>query len=187
MCARRYARLGRFPPQMQVVHKTDLGEIAEMLEEKRPRVAGIDSFHDLSGVTDDNGFNFSIGSGPGVTIAAKQLKKLADELQITIFGVAHVTKDGDIAGSNTMQHELDATLYMNGPRKTIDGRSVIFGEDRTLRCDGKNRFGVTGRAAYMKMLGDGLHDMGPWTHERPPWEVSVGERERIERESDNER
>jgi hypothetical protein len=48
---------------------------------------------------------------------------------------------------------------------------VIVGSERTLRCDGKNRFCETGRAARFQMQPDGLHDLGPWLDERPPWIV----------------
>ncbi len=174
---RRYARLGKLPHNLRFLHQTDILEIVEILERERPRVAAIDSLHDLEGVVDSNGFQFSTGSGTAVTLAAKMLKRLADEQQITIFAVAHVTKDGNIAGTNTVQHALDATLYMNGKQRTEDGRLVVVGPERTLRCSGKNRFGVTGRVAYLRMLEDGLHDMGPWTRDLPPWDVPTSERE----------
>lgn len=174
---RRYARLGRFPHNFRILHETDIVEIIDKLESDRPKVAAIDSLHDLEGVMDSNGFVFSVGSGVAVTLAAKMLKKVADEQEMTIFTVAHVTKDGNIAGTNTVQHALDATLYINGRQKTEDGRQVIVGPERTLRCSGKNRFSETGRIAYLRMDETGLHDMGPWTRDVPPWEASTSAKE----------
>lgn len=168
---RRYGRLGKFPPNLGVVNQTDFEEIKELIEERRPKFFAIDSLHDLENVEDDNGFKFSIGSHTSVTLAAKQARKLASDLDLTAFLVAHQTKDGAIAGANTVQHAVDARLKINGRRKLIDGDEVIVGAERTLRLDGKYRFGETGRQAYFRHDQSGLHDMGPWTRERPPWDI----------------
>lgn len=170
---RRFKHLGKFPHKMLIAHEQDLDEIEMLMAKHRPKVAAVDSLHDLDGVTDSNDFQLSTGSAANVVHAAKRLKKMADEHQFTIFCVAHVTKDGDIAGSNTVQHALDMTLYLNGQKKLRDGREVIVGVERTLRCDGKNRFGETGRQARFQLLKDGLHDMGPWMNEAAPWESDM--------------
>lgn len=169
--ARRYARLGKFPARMKIIHEQDIEAISEMIRRDRPRVAAVDSLHDLDNVTDSNFQSYSIGSPSAVTLAAKALKKLAAAEGVSLFVVAHVTKEGDLAGANTVQHSLDGTLYLNGQKKEIDGREVIVGRERTLRLDGKYRFGATGRVARFQMDPDGLHDRGPWRDSRPPWAV----------------
>lgn len=167
---RRYARLGKFPPHFQVVHMTDIDEILELLERRRPRVAAVDSLHDITGVKDSNDFSISTGSPSAVTLAAKAIRKLANAQDTTIFTVSHVTKAGGVAGSNDLQHEMDMTLYLNGRQKVVDGMLKIVGVERTLRCAGKNRFADTERMAHFQMQPDGLHDRGPWMYETPPWE-----------------
>ena len=166
---RRYKRLGKFPPRLVVVHQKDIEDILEEIRRRRPKIVAVDSLHDIEGVCDDNGAFYSSGSATSVLLAAKQIRRCAGELDLTSFLVAHVTKDGDIAGTNTVQHSLDGTLYLNGQQKTIDGRLIIVGVERTLRCDGKNRFGGTGGVARFQMHPDGLHDLGPWFDSHPPW------------------
>ena len=180
---RRYAYLGAFPPRLMVLHETDFDKITEAIEERRPKFVAVDSLHDIEGVNDSNSFTYSTGSNTSVTLATKALKKLAGEVGCTVFLVAHVTKDGMIAGSNTVRHAVDCKLYLNGRQKLVDGDYNIVGVERTVRCDGKYRFGETGRQAYFRFDSSGLHDMGPWHREMPPWEIQAGSRD-VERSSD---
>lgn len=167
---RRFGRfIGEMPARLRIASLRDLDEIEEVIKEERPRFCAIDSLHKISGVSDDAGFTYSTGSNAAITNACDRLRALTGPLNMTAFFVAHVSKEGGIAGANTLQHDVDAILYLNGEQKFVDGRSVIFGKERTLRCDGKGRFGETGRCARFQMTSDGLHDLGPWMYEHPPW------------------
>ncbi len=132
---RRYARLGKFPPKFGLVHECSFSNILELLEKHRPRVAAIDSLTKLEGVTDSNGMVFSSDSPKAVSLAALQLKKFAGENEMSIFCTGHSTKEGAVAGSNTLIHDLDMTLYIDGKTESARGRPVL----------------------------DGLHDEGPLT------------------------
>ena len=170
--ADRYGnRLGKFPDRFHVLEETDFEKLKESILRAHPAFAAIDSLNDLEGVTDSNDFTYSPNSTGSVTNAARQIKRLASDMGITIFTVAHVTKDGAIAGANTVQHQLDMTLYLNGQKRMVDDNYVIVGAERTLRCPGKNRFAPTHRVARFQMRDDGLHDLGPWLDQRPPWKV----------------
>lgn len=171
---RRYARLGKMPPQLGVVCLKNIDEIVELFERRRPRVGAVDSLHFIEGVTDDNDYHYSVGSDTAVTFAAKRFYDLAHELNTTIFVIGHMTKDGAIAGVNTLQHAVDVTLYMNGQKKVVDGVYKIVGVERTLRSS-KNRFCNTERLAHFRMLDDGLHDLGAWSREHAPWETNGGQ------------
>lgn len=176
---RRFARLeGKTPPNLRLLTERDFGAIEETILNERPKIAVVDSLHKLSDITDDNGFTYSTGSQRAMTLAADRLRSLASELNMTIFCVAHVDKTGNIAGANTVQHDLDLTLYINGKQELRDGRPVIVGAERTLRCDGKNRYGEPGRCARFQMLAEGFIDRGPWVDERPPW-IVFNEKEQI--------
>ncbi len=167
---RRFSRLqGAMPPRLQILCTQDIDEIEQAILGERPKIAAVDSIHKISGVSDDNGFAYSTGSHAAMTLAANRLRKIASDLDMSIFCVAHVDKSGNISGANTVQHDLDLTLYLNGKQETRDGRSVIVGPERTLRCDGKNRYAEAGRCAHFQMLGDGFHDRGPWVSDVPPW------------------
>lgn len=170
---RRFSRLqGAMPPRLRILCTQDIDEIEQAILDERPKVAAVDSIHKISGVTDDNGFAYSMGSNMGMTLAANRLRKLASDLDMSIFCVTHVDKSGNIAGANTVQHDLDLTLYLNGKQEMRDGRPVIVGTERTLRCDGKNRYAEAGRCARFQMLADGFHDKGPWVGDNPPWFTS---------------
>jgi DNA repair protein RadA/Sms len=166
----RYRRLGKFPAKhFRIIHERDIAAIKDKLEKEQPRVAAVDSLNEVEGITDSNDFSISTGSPSAVKLAAKQLKDFASEQGITIFTVAQVTKGGDISGLNALIHTVDATLYFEGKREARNGRLVVVGPDRLLNTEGKNRFGSTDRRAHFQMLGDGLHDLGPWKHVREPW------------------
>jgi len=167
---RRFSRLqGTMPPKLRILCTQDIDEIEQAILDERPRIAAVDSIHKISGVTDDNGFAYSMGSHTSMMLAANRLRKLASANDMAIFCVMHVDKSGNIAGTNTIQHDLDLTLYLNGKQEMRDGRMNIVGIERTLRCDGKNRYSATGRCARFQMLADGFHDLGPWVSDSPPW------------------
>jgi DNA repair protein RadA/Sms len=60
--------------------------------------------------------------------------------------VGHVTKEGTVAGPRTLEHLVDAVLYLEGER--LSGT-------RLLRA-AKNRFGSTEEVGVLEMAGDGL-------------------------------
>lgn len=173
---RRFSRLqGAMPPKLRILCTQDIDEIEQAILDERPRIAAVDSIHKISGVTDDNGFAYSMGSHTSMMLAATRLRKLASDLDMSIFCVTHVDKTGNVAGTNTLQHDLDLTLYLNGNQEMRDGRLNVIGTERTLRCDGKNRYAETGRCARFQMLADGFHDLGPWVSDTPPWFAQEGE------------
>ena len=60
--------------------------------------------------------------------------------------VGHVTKEGTVAGPRTLEHLVDAVIYLEGER---------LGSTRLLRA-AKNRFGSTDEVGVLEMRGDGL-------------------------------
>jgi DNA repair protein RadA/Sms len=72
--------------------------------------------------------------------------KLAKTLNITIFVVGHVTKDGNVAGPRVLEHMVDTVLYFEGDRHATY---------RILRGQ-KNRFGSTNEIGVFEMRQEGL-------------------------------
>ena len=70
----------------------------------------------------------------------------AKSSEVPVFIIGHVTKDGAIAGPKTLEHIVDAVLYLEGES---------FSAYRLLRCV-KNRFGSTNEIGIFEMKGKGL-------------------------------
>lgn len=95
-------------------------------------------------------FSNAISSAPGSVSQVREctflLLRIAKELQISIFIIGHITKDGAIAGPRILEHMVDCVLYFEGdPSKEI----------RILRSF-KNRFGTTNEVGIFEMSENGL-------------------------------
>jgi DNA repair protein RadA/Sms len=74
--------------------------------------------------------------------------RVAKSLDIPIFIIGHITKDGSIAGPRVLEHMVDTVLYFEG-----DPNSEL----RLLRGF-KNRFGSTNEVGIFEMSKNGLLD-----------------------------
>ena len=72
--------------------------------------------------------------------------RIAKGKNIPLFIVAHVTKQGDLAGPRVLEHMVDTVLSFEGERTE---------EFRILRTM-KNRFGTTAEIGVFEMRGEGL-------------------------------
>ena len=75
--------------------------------------------------------------------------KIAQSLNIAIFIVGHVTKEGTIAGPRMLEHMVDTVLYFEGENQH---------SYRILRAV-KNRFGSTNEIGIFEMKTSGLEDL----------------------------
>lgn len=96
------------------------------------------------------GGDSSPGSVSQVRDATNILVPIAKDRQITLILVSHTTKDGTIAGPNTIVHTVDCLLYLD-----TDLSSGMF---RILRTE-KNRFGATDEVGILSMTEAGLKDV----------------------------
>jgi DNA repair protein RadA/Sms len=119
-----------------------LEKIAAALQERRPRVAVIDSIQTL--------YSEALQSAPGsvaqVRECAAQLTRLAKQSGIAIVFVGHVTKEGALAGPRVLEHIVDTVLYFEG-----DPNSSF----RLVRAF-KNRFGAVNELGVFAMTERGL-------------------------------
>jgi DNA repair protein RadA/Sms len=74
------------------------------------------------------------------------LQRLAKRTGISIVIVGHVTKEGSLAGPRTLEHLVDAVLYLEGER---------FHDARILRGV-KNRYGATNEVGIFSIQEKGL-------------------------------
>lgn len=122
--------------------ETNMDVIAKVVEEVQPVFLIIDSIQTM--------YSEDLDSAPGsvsqVRICGNMLMRIGKSGQIPIFIVAHVTKNGDLAGPKIVEHLVDCVLHFTGERNQ---------ELRILRAY-KNRFGTTSEIGAFEMEEQGL-------------------------------
>lgn len=141
----RADRMGEFNDSLLLLCETNLEDIRRVIEKEHPVVAVIDSIQTM--------YSEEVTSAPGsvsqVREATHTLMQLAKGLNITIFIVGHVTKEGTVAGPRVLEHMVDTVLYFEGDRHA---------SYRILRGV-KNRFGSTNEIGVFEMRETGLEEV----------------------------
>ncbi len=138
----RAERLGVCSEGLYISSCTDCDAIIEGIREEKPEVVIIDSIQTMQ--------ISSIQSVPGSLVQVREctqcFMQMAKSLDISVFLVGHVNKDGGIAGPKVLEHIVDTVLYFEGDNKL---------SYRILRA-AKNRFGSTNEIGVFEMLDKGL-------------------------------
>jgi DNA repair protein RadA/Sms len=138
----RADRMGEFTGNLTFLAETNLDVIEAKLTTDKVQVVVIDSIQTM--------FRDAVASAPGsvsqVREATAMMLRLAKGLNISIFIVGHVTKEGTVAGPRVLEHMVDTVLYFEGER------TVSY---RILRAV-KNRFGSTNEIGVFEMEESGL-------------------------------
>ena len=141
----RADRLGIKKSTVNLLEETDVDEVTNTISTfKGPTLQGVvvDSIQTMT-TSDLNGLAGSVGQ---VRECAVRLLKTAKELNIPLFLVGHVTKEGTVAGPAVLAHIVDTILWFEGD-KTLTLR--------LLRAV-KNRFGPTDEVGIFEMEDKGL-------------------------------
>ena len=138
----RANRIGGFNEQLRFMCETNLSNIEETISRFKPQVVIIDSIQTM--------YNESVSSAPGSVSQVREstsvLLRIAKSMNISIFIVGHVTKEGQVAGPRVLEHMVDTVLYFEGDRHA---------SYRILRAV-KNRFGSTNEIGVFEMQEKGL-------------------------------
>lgn len=138
----RARRLNIHDAPVELATETELSRVIEALNQKKPRIAIIDSIQTL--------WTDTLSAAPGtlaqVRTCAHELVRYAKTSGTTIILVGHVTKDGQIAGPRVVEHLVDAVLQFEGER----------GHHFRILRGIKNRFGATDEIGVFEMAGAGL-------------------------------
>jgi len=141
----RAERLGGFTKDMLLLCEINLDYVEDAITKVKPDVVVIDSIQTM--------FVEEVGSGAGsvsqVREVTSRLMRIAKQLNVAIFIVGHVTKEGTVAGPRTLEHMVDTVLYFEGEK------SAMY---RVLRGV-KNRFGSTNEIGVFEMKDNGLHEV----------------------------
>lgn len=141
----RANRIGEFDSHLKLLCETSLQAIEEIMRRNKPEVVIVDSIQTM--------YHEEISSAPGsvsqVREATALLLQLAKGLNISVFIVGHVTKEGTVAGPRVLEHMVDTVLYFEGDR---------YASYRILRGV-KNRFGSTNEIGVFEMGEKGLQEV----------------------------
>ena len=132
-------------PNLFILSETNLETIEKLIAEDKVSFVIIDSIQTM--------FSSNLSSAPGsvsqVRECANNLMRIGKSRNIPMFIVAHVTKQGDLAGPRVLEHMVDTVLSFEGERSE---------EYRILRTV-KNRFGTTSEIGVFEMREEGLMEI----------------------------
>lgn len=141
----RAMRMGEFTDELSLLCETNLNTIRGVIERRKPEIVIIDSIQTM--------YSEDVTSAPGSVSQVREstnvLMQLAKGLNISIFIVGHVTKEGTVAGPRVLEHMVDTVLYFEGDRHA---------SYRILRGV-KNRFGSTNEIGVFEMRQSGLQEV----------------------------
>ena len=141
----RADRLGNDFTGLMALCETNLDVIVEAIKKEKPEIVVIDSIQTM--------YREDVSSAPGsvsqVREATSLLMQTAKSLEVSIFIVGHVTKEGAVAGPRVLEHMVDTVLYFEGDRHA---------SYRILRGV-KNRFGSTNEIGVFEMREEGLTEV----------------------------
>ena len=143
--ALRAQRLKLEGDKLFILGEDDLAQVAEYVKENDYKFIIVDSVQ----VVHCPAVEGPRGSVAQIKGCADFLTQLAKSLNVVVFVVGHVTKEGAIAGPKLLEHIVDCVLYFEG--------EIVSGF-RILRAI-KNRFGAVGNLAVFEMTSDGLKEI----------------------------
>ncbi|MCD7947928.1 MAG: DNA repair protein RadA [Oscillospiraceae bacterium] len=141
----RAERLNVRGESLYLLAETELGDVVEAVNERKPDVLIVDSIQTL--------YNSALPSPPASIAQVKDctmaLMQIAKGQGITVFVIGHVNKEGSIAGPKVLEHMVDCVLYFEGERQH---------SYRILRA-AKNRYGATNEIGVFEMEDSGLAEV----------------------------
>jgi len=138
----RASRLGLKEGRLLILADTILEQILEQIGKVKQSLVIVDSVQAIHSSASDS----AAGSVSQVRDCGAHLLRQARQLNIPLFLVGHVTKEGAIAGPRVLEHMVDAVLQLEGER---------FHAYRLLHSV-KNRFGSTNEVGVFEMTERGM-------------------------------
>ncbi len=138
----RAERFEKYLSDCFIHSSTNLEIIIEEIKNIHPAIVIIDSIQTIVSQQVES----TIGSVSQIRYCASQLIEIGKSLQIPIFIIGHINKEGLLAGPKVLEHMVDSVLQFEGERNT--NYRIL----RTL----KNRFGSTSELGIYEMTSSGL-------------------------------
>jgi DNA repair protein RadA/Sms len=141
----RAQRIGVNNENCYLLAETNLENILTVINKEVPGIVIIDSIQTV--------FSERIDSYPGTVTQIREcaaaLLTQSKRLNIPIFLIGHINKDGNIAGPKILEHIVDTVLQFEGDKNHMY---------RVLRSI-KNRFGSTSEIGIFEMMSNGLREV----------------------------
>jgi DNA repair protein RadA/Sms len=141
----RAERIGAVVDGLELAATTELETALAAIEAATPALVVVDSVQTLT----SGELAGPAGSVGQVREVASRLAEAAKSTGTAVALVGHVTKEGTVAGPRTLEHLVDAVIYLEGER---------LGATRLLRA-AKNRFGSTDEVGVFEMAETGLREV----------------------------
>ena len=138
----RADRLDVHSNNLFILCENDMDTALAAVQQEKPDIVIVDSIQTMSLAEVAS----AAGSVTQVRECTAAIMRVAKRLDIPVFIVGHVNKDGAIAGPKVMEHIVDCVLYFEGDRHS---------SYRLLRCV-KNRYGSTNEIGVFEMGDKGL-------------------------------
>ncbi len=139
----RAQRLKKSQNNCYLFSETNIESILQEASKMSAELIIIDSIQTIY-----NGSNSSTaGTVSQIRDCANEIIRYAKEMNIPIFIIGHITKEGDIAGPKLLEHMVDTVLHFEGDKHY---------SYRILRTN-KNRFGSTDELSLYEMNSEGLN------------------------------
>ncbi len=152
----RARRIGAAPKKVLIVAETDLDAVLVHVRKTRAQVLMIDSIQTLTHAS----VKSAAGSSAQVRECTLRLMNFAKKTDTSVIVTVHKTNDDRIAGPSALKHFVDVVLE-------LEAGARFDGNERILRCYGKNRFGPSNVVGHFALTGDGLVPIDPdgWNEE----------------------
>lgn len=141
----RASRLGLNSPNLLLSSESYVEMIRNMVESILPIAVFIDSIQTVQ----KQSLEGQVGSVTQLRESTAVLLETAKKMNIPIFLIGHITKEGAIAGPKVLEHLVDTVIYFEGDKVNYF---------RILRAV-KNRFGSVGEIAVFEMIDGGLKEV----------------------------
>lgn len=138
----RADRLAVTSENLYILCENDLDTALAAMQQEQPHIVIVDSIQTMCMAQVAS----AAGSVTQVRECTAAIMRVAKRMDIPVFIVGHVNKDGAIAGPKVMEHIVDCVLYFEGDRHS---------SYRLLRCV-KNRYGSTNEIGVFEMGDKGL-------------------------------
>ncbi|MGB9614829.1 MAG: DNA repair protein RadA [Fervidobacterium sp.] len=141
----RAKRLGIKSKNLLISSETQIEDVLNTIDPDDAQLIVIDSIQTLSSADIDS----PIGGVVQIKAVVEKVRIFSKKYGIPSILIAHVTKEGTIAGPKLVEHVVDTVIYFEGERTT---------DYRILRVQ-KNRYGPSGELSVFQMTNDGLKSL----------------------------
>jgi len=128
-----------------IYNETNIDTILKQAKHLMPSILIIDSIQTLYSPHIES----TAGTVSQVRECTSELQKFAKTLNIPVFIIGHITKEGSLAGPKLLEHIVDVVLHFEGDK--LYAYRIL----RTI----KNRFGSTDEIGIYEMQADGMREV----------------------------